>query len=132
MSENPLIDTSDLRKIRNGAEKVFALSNKVKVYTGYEWSVRSAVDDYCNISIDSVNGMIANAKAQIKCAKDNFKSSNVIFKTTQWDSIYCKEDDVLKHLLNWKIKINIRTYNSTIFHFFQMLGIHNIFHRNFY
>lgn len=98
LSESPLI-YSDLKKISDNAEKIFALRNDVYNAKSIEWGLSYSVDKYCGgISVASVNAMIANAKASIKCVRDNFKSNNILFRNTQTKTLDGARSKIVDHL----------------------------------
>lgn len=102
LSENPLIYGYDLKKISDNAEKIFALKNKFygTKPDGYfdDWYLVGPLSDYCNdISLASINAKIEKAKSDIKCAKDNFKTTST-FKDTETKTLEEAREKIVRYL----------------------------------
>ncbi len=101
LSENPLIYEYDLKKISDNAEKIFALKNKfygAKSDNFNDWDLKGPLVEYCkDISPASINATIEKAKSAIKCAKDNFKSTNT-FKDTETETLEEAQKTIVRYL----------------------------------
>ncbi len=101
LSENPLIYGYDLKKISDNAEKIFALKNKFygTKPDGYfdDWYLVGPLSDYCkDISLASINAKIEKAKSDIKCAKDNFKTTST-FKDTETETLEEAREKIVRY-----------------------------------